>query len=79
MLVMHSHGGPNLGTASYSTIGFVSEGFAWAGSSYRVTGYGVRDAAEDTENLRQIFVDTFGQLLRTIMHGQSWAETSPPK
>ncbi len=54
MLVMHSHGRPNLGTASYTTIGaelirwrvMVFEGFAWAGSSYRVTGYGVRDAAE---------------------------------
>jgi pimeloyl-ACP methyl ester carboxylesterase len=80
MLVMHAHGGPNLGIASYSTIGaelvrwrvMVSEGFAWAGSSYRVTGYGVRDAAEDTENLRQIFVDKFGQPVRTILHGQSW-------
>src|SRR2546425_10722981 len=54
MLVMHSHGRPNLGTASYTTIGaelirwrvMGFEGFAWAGSSYRVTGYGVRDAAE---------------------------------
>jgi len=80
MLVMHSHGGPNLGKASFSTIGaelvrwrvMVFEGFAWAGSSYRVTGYGVRDAAEDTENLRQIFVGAFGQPRRTIMHGQSW-------
>ena len=80
MLVMHSHGGPNLGTASYSTIGaelvrwrvMVFEGFAWAGSSYRVTGYGVRDAADDTENLRQIFVNAFGKPARTINHGQSW-------
>jgi alpha-beta hydrolase superfamily lysophospholipase len=77
---MHAHGGPNLGTASFSTIGaelvrwnvVVAERFAWAGSSYRHTGYGVRSAAEDTENLRQIFVQAFGQPRLTIMHGQSW-------
>lgn len=80
ILVMHAHGGPNLGVASFSTIGaelirwrvVVNEGFAWAGSSYRTTGYGVRDAAEDTENLRRIFIDVFGKPRLTIMHGQSW-------
>jgi pimeloyl-ACP methyl ester carboxylesterase len=29
-------------------------------------------AAEDTENLRKIFVEAFGKPARTILHGQSW-------
>src|SRR5258707_4342016 len=53
MLVMHSHGGPNLGTASYTTIGaelirwraIVFEGVARARSSYCPTRYRVPDAA----------------------------------
>ncbi len=80
ILAVHSHGGPNLVAPSYSTIGaelvrwrvVVSEGFAWAGSSYRHGGYGVRSAAEDTESLRGIFVEAFGAPRLTIMHGQSW-------
>nr|WP_208875463.1 hypothetical protein [Streptomyces armeniacus] len=79
-LVMHAHGGPDLGAASperssedlsrWSVL--VKEGYAWAGSSYRRGGYGVRMAAEDTENLRRLFVGTFGQPHRTYVHGQSW-------
>lgn len=80
ILVVHSHGGPNLTAPSFATIGaelirwrvVVAEGFAWAGSSYRYGGYGVRNAAEDTENLRRIFVEGFGPPQLTIMHGQSW-------
>ncbi len=79
-LVMHAHGGPRL-----SPIGRDSSredlerfavtvrlGYAWAGSSYRRPGYGVRMAAEDTENLRKIFIQTFGRPQHTILHGQSW-------
>ena len=50
----------------------VKEGFAWAGSTYRRGGYGVRMAAEDTDDLRRIFWDAFGRPRRTILHGQSW-------
>ena len=80
-LVMHAHGGPDLGDASDpertgEDLGrwavMVQEGYAWAGSAYRRGGYGVRMAAADTENLRQIFVDNFGQPDRTFAHGQSW-------
>ena len=80
VLVVHAHGGPRLAPVDenssvedlvrFSVI--VEQGFAWAGSSYRRPGYGVRMAAEDTENLRQIFVKTFGRPKRTLMHGQSW-------
>jgi hypothetical protein len=80
VLVLHAHGGPRLpppkpsspveDLVRFSVI--VKEGFAWAGSSYRRGGYGVRMAAEDSDNLRKIFVQTFGPPARTIVHGQSW-------
>lgn len=80
-LVVHAHGGPDLGEGSdpERSIGdldrwsvMVDEGYAWAGSSYRRGGYGTRMAAADTENLRRLFVDEFGKPNRTYVHGQSW-------
>lgn len=79
-LVMHAHGGPDLGPASPERSAedlarwsvMVREGYAWAGSYYRRGGYGTRMAADDTETLRQLFVATFGQPRRTLVHGQSW-------
>src|SRR5260370_26931739 len=54
-LVVHTHGGPSLKTPRpddpvadlkrFAVV--VDEGFAWAGSSYRHAGFGVRDAAAD--------------------------------
>ena len=80
VLVVHSHGGPSLKTPApedplsdlrrFSVT--VAEGFAWAGSSYRHAGYGVRDAAQDTDNLRQLFWSRFGRPKYTLLHGQSW-------
>ncbi len=80
-LVVHAHGGPDLGDASdpvrsvedlerWSVM--VQEGYAWAGSSYRRGGYGVRMAVADTEAVREIFVDEFGEPRVTFAHGQSW-------
>lgn len=80
-LVVHAHGGPDLGEGSdpgrsvddldrWSVM--VDEGYAWAGSSYRRGGYGTRMAAADTENLRRLFVQEFGKPKRTYVHGQSW-------
>jgi len=80
-LVVHAHGGPDLGDGSdpERSIGdlgrwsvMVKEGYAWAGSSYRRGGYGTRMAAEDTENVRRLFVKEFGKPKRTYVHGQSW-------
>ncbi|SNS52391.1 hypothetical protein SAMN06265795_103204 [Noviherbaspirillum humi] len=79
-LVMHAHGGPRLSPIARDSsledlerfAVTVRQGFAWAGSSYRRPGYGVRMAAEDTENLRRIFIAAFGQPRRTLLHGQSW-------
>ena len=45
----------------------VREGYAWAGSSFRRGGFGVRMAAEDTENVRRIFVQTLERPKRTIV------------
>ncbi|WP_251978435.1 alpha/beta hydrolase family protein [Salinicola avicenniae] len=80
-LVLHSHGGPrpnaprpddplDIDLRQYEVM--VREGYAWAGSSYRRGGYGVRMAAEDTDYLRQLFVARFGRPDRIYLHGQSW-------
>lgn len=80
-LVVHSHGGPrpaaphpddpvNIDLRQYDVM--VREGYAWAGSSYRRGGYGVRMAAEDTDYLRRLFVERFGRPQRIYLHGQSW-------
>lgn len=78
-LVVHAHGGPS---PSYDESDgaddleewavMVDEGYAWIGSSYRRGGYGVRMAAEDTENARLLFTEAFGRPERTYLHGQSW-------
>lgn len=80
-LVVHAHGGPDLGDGSdparslddlsrWSVM--LDEGYAWAGSSYRRGGYGTRMGAIDTENVRRLFVSAFGTPKRTYIHGQSW-------
>jgi hypothetical protein len=79
-LVVHAHGGPRTQVPEqndpvedlqrFSVT--VREGFAWAGSSYRRGGYGVRMAAEDTDILRRIFWAKFGRPKHTLLHGQSW-------
>jgi len=79
-LILHAHGGPRTAEPQrddpvedlerFSVM--VSEGYAWAGSTYRRGGYGVRMAARDTDDLRQIVWDAFGKPKRTLLHGQSW-------
>ncbi|MEU8401645.1 DUF6351 family protein [Nonomuraea sp. NPDC048892] len=78
-LVVHAHGGPDTSyDASTPTEDLarwavmVDQGYAWAASSYRRGGYGVRMAAADTENVRRLFVARFGRPSRTYLHGQSW-------
>jgi len=80
VLVVHAHGGPELGTPTLARGAedlqrwavMVKAGYAWAGSTYRRGGYGVTVAAEDTERLRQLFVERFGKPRRTVLHGQSY-------
>ena len=80
VLVMHAHGGPELGepTAKRSADDLtrwaitVKAGYAWAGSTFRQGGVEVRAAGEDTERLRQIFVAHVAKPRLTLLHGQSW-------
>ncbi|MGW5639687.1 alpha/beta hydrolase family protein [Streptomyces sp. NPDC003832] len=78
-LVVHAHGGPDFSYDESTPAEdldrwavMVDEGYAWAASSFRRGGYGVRMAAADTENVRRLFVDRFGKPDRTFLHGQSW-------
>lgn len=80
VLVVHSHGGPSLGTPKTSRNDedikrwaiTVREGHAWAGSVFRQGGFAVTTAAEDTERVRRIFVDHVAKPRKTLLHGQSW-------
>jgi hypothetical protein len=80
VLVLHAHGGPELGApqAGRTTQDLqrwavvLRAGHAWAGSTYRQGGVAVHAAAEDTERLRQIFTQHVAQPTRTLLHGQSW-------
>lgn len=79
-LVVHAHGGPELGDAKVERASadltrwsiWTRAGFAYAGSGFRQGGVQVRSAAEDTERVRQIFVAEIGTPKRTVLHGQSW-------
>jgi hypothetical protein len=86
-LVLHAHGGPELGAPTPArTVEdltrwaiTVKAGYAWAGSTFRQGGVEVRAAAEDTERLRRIFVRHVAQPRRTILHGQSWGASVAAK
>ena len=79
-LVLHAHGGPELGPPRLERSAgdlqrwavFVRSGAAWAGSTYRQGGVAVRAAAEDTERLRLRFIDAVGMPRFTLLHGRSW-------
>jgi len=80
VLVLHNHGGPELGTPSSARTRedlqrwavMLRAGHAWAGSSYRQGGVAVHAAAEDSERLRDLFSRLVTTPRRTILHGQSW-------
>ena len=79
-LVVHSHGGPELGEpkAARATADltrwsiWTRAGYAYAGSGFRQGGVAVQSAAEDTERVRQIFTTELGAPKFTVLHGQSW-------
>lgn len=79
-LVVHAHGGPELGTpkperatedAARWAI-WSRAGYAYAGSGFSKGGVAVRSAAEDTDRVRALFVAQWGQPKVTVLHGQSW-------
>ena len=79
-LVVFAHGGPYLvpptaitSQGDLSKYSFaVKLGYGWVASSYRREGYGVRMAAEDTEDARAFFAERIAKPRRTILHGASW-------
>ena len=87
VLVLHAHGGPELGEPRAERTAqdlkrwavMVKAGYAWAGSTYRQGGDEVRAAGEDTERLRGIFNTAVGQPRLTILHGQSWGASVAAK
>ncbi len=80
VLVVHAHGGPSLGPPQASRADedvkrwsiTVREGHAWAGSVFRQGGFAVTTAAEDTERVRNIFLQHVAKPRKTLLHGQSW-------
>jgi len=80
VLVVHAHGGPALGEPKVERADedihrwaiHVKAGYAYAASVFRQGGVAVRAAGEDTERVRQIFVQHIAKPRRTILHGQSW-------
>ena len=87
VLVLHAHGGPELGEPRSERTAqdlqrwavMVKAGYTWAGSSFRQGGVEVRAAAEDTERLRGIAIATIGKPTLTILHGQSWGASVAAK
>lgn len=79
-LVLHDHGGPELGAPKAERTAddlnrwavMVRAGYAWAGSTYHQGGVAVRDAAADSERLRRIFSQYIAVPRITVLHGQSW-------
>ncbi len=80
VLVLHAHGGPELGVPRAERSAddlqrwavMVKAGHAWAGSTYRQGGVAVRAAAVDTERLRGLFTELVAKPRVTLLHGQSW-------
>jgi hypothetical protein len=80
VLVLHVHGGPSLGEPTLARVTadlqrwkvMLQAGHAWAASSFRQGGFEVQAAAEDTERLRRLAIETIGTPKRTLLHGQSW-------
>ena len=79
VLVLHAHGGPELGVPRAERSAqdlqrwavMLKAGHAWAGSTFRQGGVALRSAAEDTERLRGLFTELVAKPRVTVLHGQS--------
>ena len=79
-LVMYSHGYTIAGNRppapdsermkAFRNV-FLARGFAFAASDYRVQGWAVKEAIEDTEALRRYFVSKYGAPSETYITGHS--------
>ena len=78
-LIMYAHGYQPAGTtvsfdgndAALVRAEFLSRGFAIAESAYRVQGWAVKEALEDTEALRRYFTSKYGAPAETYITGHS--------
>jgi len=78
-LIMYCHGyviaglPPNINDSRLNLLrsAFVSRGYAFAQSAYRVQGWAVKEAIEDTEVLRSHFVAKYGKPKETYIMGHS--------
>jgi hypothetical protein len=75
-LVMYAHGyrgdGPELSVSNPEIRRhLISNGYAWAASSYRMNGYRPDAGVEDTLSLRELFIQRFGRPRWTILNGTS--------
>ncbi len=85
-LIVHAHGGPPLDIKAERADEDLTRwsiwpraGYAYAASVFRVPGVAVTSAADDTERVRQQFVQRFGKPQRTWLHGQSWGASVAAK
>ncbi len=80
VLVVNAHDGPDTRTPTRERNtdelnrwnAFARTGYAWAATTYRRAGYAVRQAADDLEDARRLFVATVRAPRRTLVHGQGW-------
>jgi pimeloyl-ACP methyl ester carboxylesterase len=80
-LIVFAHGGPTYtppsatsrprGVNNMGSLA-VRRGFAWIGSTFRREGYGVRMAAEDSDDARKFFIAHFATPRRTVLLGASY-------
>ncbi len=79
-LVTHVFGGPRMAPPARDTTDedliryqeFLAEGWAWASSSRRREGFGLRRAGEDTLAATRAAEAAFGRPRLSVLHGQSW-------
>ncbi len=79
-LLVHVHGGPRMSAPNPHTSDedllrhaeFLAEGWAFAATSRRRAGFGVRRAGEDALSARQEAVALLGPVQLVVLHGQSW-------
>lgn len=79
-LLMHVHGGPRMSAPNPHTSDedlirhaeFLAEGWAFAATSRRRAGFGIRRAGEDVLAARAEALAVLGPVRLTVLHGQSW-------
>lgn len=79
-LVTHIFGGPRMAPPVADSTDedllryaeFLAEGWAWAASSRRRAGFGIRSGGEDALAARRLAGQVLGPVRFSLLHGQSW-------